>query len=269
MKTRVLLLPFVLILSFSLSSFGQDQIHKKNNEVINCKIKEIGMDEIKYTVPDYPQDVLFTIDKDKVLKIVFENGQELFFQQEMTNPENYVDNKKNAIKIDFLSPLTGNTTFAYEHSLKPGRSIEATLGIIGLGADPNDYDPAGVFIKFGPKFIKSPDFYLRGMKYAHILKGGYIKPEFSIGYYSRYFYEYNYYYDEEKVRDNVVNATIMLNIGKQWIFDNSFLVDFYFGVGYGFDSNDWATEYHYSHITADEDVPLSFGAGLKIGWLFK
>jgi hypothetical protein len=263
--TNLLILSlFLMGLTFDL--FAQDQIHKKNSEIINCKVKEIGMDEIKYTQPDYPQDVLFVIDKDKVLKVVFSDGKELYFQKEMTNPENYEDNRKNAIKIDFLSPLTGNTTFAYERSLRPGRSIEATLGIIGLGANPNDYDPLGVFIKFGPKFIKSPDFYLRGMKYAHILKGGYIKPEFSIGYYSRYFEEW---FDNRKERDEVLNATIMLNIGKQWIFDNSFLVDFYFGVGYGFDTDDRETEYHYSHLITSEEVPLSFGAGLKIGWLFK
>jgi len=267
MKTQKLILVITLILGFSFAALAQDKIHKKNSEIIDCKVKEIGIDEIKYTLPEYPPDVLFNIDKDKVLKIVFKDGEELFFQNEMTNPENYMDNKKNAVKIDFLSPLTGNTTFAYERSLKPGRSIEATLGIIGLGIDPNDYDPAGVFLKFGPKFIKSPDFYLRGMKYAHILKGGYIKPELSFGYYSRYFESYDY--EGNRERDDVFTAAILLNLGKQWVIDNFFLFDFYFGVGYGFDSNDRDSEYHYGHVSVAEDVPLSFAAGLKIGILVK
>jgi hypothetical protein len=68
---------------------------------------------------------LLAIDKDDIVKIIFENVKEMEFQKKMTNPETYRENKKNIIKVDFLSPLTGNTTFAYERSLRPGRSVEA------------------------------------------------------------------------------------------------------------------------------------------------
>lgn len=277
MKKTSLITGIVLILLASYSGFSQDQIVKKNNDTLNCKVREVAMDEIKYSLPDFPSDVSFSIDKDAVQKVIFSNGKELAIEKEMTNPANYMDNKKNAIKVDFLSPLTGNTTFGYERSLKPARSIEGTLGIIGLGADYNDVDPQGAFVKFGMKFIKSPDFYLRGMRYAHVLKGAYIKPEIQFGYYSRlndvYYEDYDpynsYWYSYSEREDNFTMA-ILLNIGKQWVFDNSFLVDWYVGVGYGFDSNDNDyNEYHYSFATIDEDVPLSFTAGLKIGFLFK
>lgn len=273
-KTRIIT-GIAALLFISLFGFGQDQIIKKNYDVLNCKIKEVGMDEIKYTLPDFPSDVTFSIDKEAVQKVIFSNGKELIIQQEMTNPANYVDNKKNAIKIDFLSPLTGNTTFSYERSLKPARSIEGTLGIIGLGADPNEVDPRGAFMKFGMKFIKSPDFYLRGMRYAHILKGSYIRPEIQFGYYSRLddvYYEdpYGYYGGYYQEREESFTMALLLNIGKQWVFDNSFLVDWYFGVGYGFDSNDNSySEYHYSFANASDAVPISLTAGLKIGFLFK
>lgn len=156
---------------------------KNNNEQIKCKIREIGLDVIKYNLPEYSNDVLFAIAKDDIVKIIFENGKELEFQKDMSNPEFYTANKKNILKIDFLSPLTGNTTFAYERSLQPGRSIEASLGIIGLGIDPGNRNQEGAFVKLGYKFIKDPDFYLRGMRYAHILKGGYIKPEVAFGFF--------------------------------------------------------------------------------------
>lgn len=263
----------IVLLTFTLNLSGQDQLHKKNNEVIDCKVKEIGMDEIKYALPDYPADLLFSIDKANVDKIVFENGQEMFFQEELSNPDNYLDNKKNAIKVDFLSPLTGNTTLYYERNIKPGKGFEAGLGIIGLGIDPNDRNPFGFFTKFGMKFIKSPDFYLRGMRYAHILKGAYIKPEITIGYYRA---DYEYWYEDglwgsyEIRQENVVNGAILLNAGKQWVFDNSYLVDFYFGVGYGFDSeHPYDGAYHYGFVKAPDEMPISFSAGLKMGWLFK
>lgn len=274
MNKKSFITSIIIILFISLSGFAQDQIIKKNADTLNCKVKEIAMDEIKYSLPDFPSDVSFSIDKDAVSKVIFNNGKELEIKKEMTNPANYMDNKKNAIKVDFLSPLTGNTTFSYERSLKPARSIEGTLGIIGLGADYNDLDPRGAFVKFGMKFIKSPDFYLRGMRYAHVLKGAYIRPEIQFGYYSRlndvYNYDYYYNYYEYAEREENFTMAIMLNIGKQWVFDNSFLVDWYVGVGYGFDSNsDDYNEYHYSFVNASEDVPLSFTAGLKIGFLFK
>lgn len=272
MKTQLPLLVLLTLFFFAQPAIGQDQIHKKNNEVVQCKVKEIGMDEIKYTLPDYPADLLFAIDKDNVSKVIFSNGKELTFQKELSNPDNYLDNRRNALKVDFLSPLTGNTTFYYERSLKPGRSIEAGLGIIGLGVDVDDRNAAGFFFKVGAKFIKSPDFYLRGMRYAHILKGGYVKPELILGYYARDYNVWNdsYYWGYPTTeRRDVVNGALLLNVGKQWIFDNSFLVDFFFGIGYSFDSGDYEEGYHYSFVMASEEVPISFSAGLKMGWLFK
>ena len=138
-----------------------------------------------------------------------------------------------------------------------------------------DYNAGGAFVKFGPKFIKSPDFYLRGMRYAHILKGAYVKPELTLGFYARDFHDWYYdgyseYYTGE--RKNVFTGAILLNVGKQWVFDNSFLVDFFFGVGYGFDSigDDYYYEgYHFSFLKPGEELPLSFSAGLKMGGLFK
>ncbi|MCB9016845.1 MAG: hypothetical protein H6541_13735 [Lentimicrobiaceae bacterium] len=265
----------MLILSIFLlggSTFAQDLIMKKNNELIKCKIKEIGLDEIKYTLPEYSADVLLSVDKDDVDKIIFENGKEMEFQKTMTNPETYIDNKKNIIKIDFLSPLTGNTTFAYERSLRPGRSMEASFGIIGLGADPGDENAGGAFVKLGYKFIKDPDFYLRGMRYAHILKGGYIKPEIAFGFFSRDEWWYDYsssYYNAGEKRVNVFSGVFQLVFGKQWVFDNAFAVDVYAGVGYGFTTEEYFEGYHYGYVISSEEFPISFSSGLKIGYLFK
>ena len=267
MRAKHILLGIITSILFSGAVSGQDKIHKRNQEIIYCKVKEIGTESIKYSLPDYPQDVLFAVDKDKVLKVVFEDGRELTFMVELTNPENYVDNKKNAIKLDFISPLTGNTTFAFERSLKPGHSIEASLGIIGLGYMPGGRDSKGVFIKFGYKFIKSPDFYFNKMRYSHILKGGYVKPELSFGSYSETVSTYNYNEPVSTGKEQTFTGSIHLILGKQWVFDNSFLVDFFGGIGYGFNNGD--EYYHYGYINTSDDFPLSFSGGLKIGFLFK
>lgn len=264
-------LKFIMLFSFFFALVpvvsAQDMIIKKDADTLYCKVREIGTEEVKYALPDYPSDLLFSLTKEKISKVIFENGKEMTFQNEMDNPMNYSEQNKNAIKIDFLSPLTGNTTFAYERSLKPGQSIEATLGFIGLGFDPNDYNPRGSFMKFGMKFIKSPDFYLKGMRYAHILKGSYVKPEIGFGFFSK---DTDIYYDPpdsyySTTREDYFSMIVQVVIGKQWVVNDIFLVDFYGGVGYGFDGGEG--EYHYGYAITPE-VPLSFSAGLKIGVLF-
>jgi hypothetical protein len=271
MKKILPVLIALMAIFVTQSVVAQDVILKKDNNLINCKIKEVGLDEIKYSLPDYPADLIFSIDKDNITKIIFEGGKEMTFQKEMTNPENYKDNKKNALKINFLSPLMGSTSFSYERSLKPGRSMEGTIGIIGLGLDPNGENPGGAFVKFGYKFIKDPDFYLRGMRYAHILKGGYLKPEISLAFFGHDTYDYyvDYYpYTSYDRRENVVSGTLQLVMGKQWVFDNAFLIDMYSGVGYGFTTGDYGG-LSYGYVIGDNSFPISFSAGLKIGFLFK
>lgn len=277
MRTITVLFVLALLLMIPVLLPAQDKIIKRNNDTIHCKVIEIGMDQVKYSLAEYPDDLSFSLDKNNVKIIVFSNGKEMIFHQEMTDPENYSENRKNAVKIDFISPLTGNTTLGYEYSLKPGRSIEAALGIIGLGVVNNNSEPAGAFMKLGYKFIKTPDYYMRGMRYAHILKGGYVRPEIQLGYYNKkeeiYNYDYSngyyeYFYTVEKV--NVLTGALLLNIGKQWIYDNFFLVDIHGGIGYGFDTNTHSNgDYHFSFLLVDDDVPISFTAGLKIGVLIK
>ena len=246
--------------------------------MIKCKIKEVGLDEVKYMLPEYSQDVMFSIDKDKISKIIFENGEEMTFQKEMTNPANYADNNKNAIKVEFMAPLVGNTSFSWEHSMKAGRSIEATLGIVGLGIDNSDENPGGVFMKFGYKFIKSPDFYLRGLRYAHLLKGSYVKPEIMLGLVAHDENEWHDNYDpyggwnsyETNNRESIFGGAAQMVFGKQWIVDNIFAIDTYAGIGYGFTSTSGNDEYyHYGFMVPDNDFPIAFSAGLRLGILFK
>lgn len=248
---------------------AQDMIYKKNNDTIFCIVREVGTEEITYNLLDYSQMVLFAIEKEKVAKVVFSDGQVIEFQKEkeIMNAENYADNRKSAIKIDIISPLTGNTTFSFEQSLKPGRSIEVSLGLIGLGFDPNENDPLGLFLEFGFKLIKNPDYYTSKMRYSHLLNGGYIKPEVSFGVYG---VNSDYYYTTTE-RETVLTGTVMVDFGKQWVFNNTMLFDLYVGVGYGFSSRGSSSDmtYDYGWATGPPQVPIALTAGINIGYLIK
>lgn len=260
----------ILIFAFlSVSAFAQDKIIKKSGAVIDCKVTEIATDEVKYYYIDNPK-LVFGIDKVLVEKVEFSTGEVIVMEgNSFKNAEYYIDQNKHALKINFLSPFTGSTELVYEQSIKPGRSWETALGIIGLGFDPQENNPRGIFGKFAYKFIKEPDFYMQRMHYAHILKGGYVAPELALRYMSfdsdEDMYSGNTYTGTTR-KDNFAFA-VMLKLGKQWIIDDAFLVDIFGGVGYGFGGDDYET-LNYGFIVGDEEVPIAFTGGIRIGWVF-
>lgn len=270
MKKTYALILFITLLSFP--GFTQDRIVKITKDTIVCQIKEIGDDEIKYTQKDFRGDLIFGIDKNKVSKIIFSDGKELSIRDSMYDPAQYETQNKNALKVGFLSPLFGATSFTFEHSLKPGNSIEASLGIIGLGTDMTDNSPSGLYLKFGYKFIKSPDFYLKGMQYSHILKGAYIRPEISFSSYNtttelRYDYQGNVISNGGSKETNTMFA-LMLNIGKQWVFQDRFLIDWFTGVGYGFGDANNDDPFHFAFLGGSSGTSFAITSGLRIGILF-
>lgn len=265
------LLTFLLLL-FTINAISQDQIIKKNSEIINCKVSEIGADEVKYYYAENPK-LVFGIDKVLVDRIEFATGEVVEIEtNSFRDPEYYANQSKHALKINFLSPLTGSTEFAYEQVIRPGRSWETSLGIIGLGNDAYDMSPRGLFGKFTYKFMRDPDFYMNRMHYSHILKGAYFAPEIALRYMSyesdTYYYDsYRGYSTYEEDRESQGTLALMLKLGKQWVFDDAFLLDIYFGVGYGFGTDEYET-IPFGFIVGTDEIPIAFTSGIKIGWVF-
>ncbi len=266
---KKLFLLFVTLLSV-LTIFAQDTIYKKNKEVINCKIVEIGLVEVKYLIPEKYNEVVLVIAKDDILKIKYQNGEEQAFVNEMYDKNSYADNRLNAIKIHPFSPLYTCLSVSYERSVKAGQSYEGTLGFIGLGLNVLNVDPIGAYAKFGYKFIKNPDFYLRGMRYAHLLKGTYFKPEIALAVYSYNKIQFDFN-PSNAVRQSAISTAILLNFGKQWVFDNRFAVDFSFGFGYGLtsiDKNDFSGMASQYGFTVEPNTGIAYTSNFKIAYLF-
>ncbi|MEQ8927443.1 MAG: hypothetical protein RLO81_16600 [Fulvivirga sp.] len=274
MKKNTLLLIF-----FALSQVlnAQDQIHKKDNTVIKCRVVEVGLEEIKYTEHLKNDELRISIAVDQVRKIVFETGRIIEFTDPLNDPNSYADDRKRALKFHFLSPLRENLTFSYEKNIKPGRSVETTFGVIGVGfdVDPED-NSTGIHTGIGVKFMRTPDFYSSRFKYSHILKGSYIKPQVLI---SAYRNEYNSYLlnspNPTRKEKDVVALALLLNLGKQIVFDNFFLIDYSFGLGYGFtniSTGEGDVSYrsdHYGFLAGDENFPIAISFNLKVGILLK
>lgn len=280
---------FVTLCLASLTATAHDKIHKKGGEVIMARILEIGVDEVKYKLFAEPDGPSYGIEKDRIIRIEFENGRTESYKSNLKDPELYTGQSRNAIKINFLSPLFGHTQLGYERSLKPGRSLEFTASLIGLGrhdnVDMDYYDPVvgyttvkrnagGLGLGVGYKFIRTPDFINRSIRYAHLLQGTYIKPVFYTGVYGE-----NYVVSKggtyEKKKETTVFGALNIELGKQWVFSELFVVDLYGGIGYAVDNitdraswNGASDEYQAHHFTVLRTMRspgLALSGGLKIG----
>jgi len=262
MKPTIIII-FVLFSACLFTLQAQDRILQRDGKIIECKVLEIGSEVIKYSLAEYNFQVQFSIEKAKVDKILFENGQELVIDHaemarestETNSADLFLIQKKNAVKLNFLSPLSGSTILSFERAIKPGQSIEGSVGIIGLGFD-NPDKALGFGLKGGYKFIRSPDFYLKGQRYAHILKGAYARPEIAFT-----------SYQLRNEGRNVTKGAILLDLGKQWVYSDVFLIDIYGGMGYGFSNEETGDDFPYFITVGTDDYPIAFSFGFRIGFL--
>lgn len=259
-----------LLLMIVGSVYAQDRIIRKNTlDTISCKISEIGEDVVKYTSTEYAKDIKFSINQSSIVKIIFEDGKEMnFLNKTITEKELALNHqRKNALKVSTTSPWMGASIFSYERSITPTRSVEIGLGIVGLGVDINESSPEGFILKFGYKFKQSPLRQANNGKYAHILKGGYIKPEVTFVSFSEESY---YYYDGYDFHTNSTNTMFAATcvLGKQWVYADRISIDLFVGTGFGFGTNNCDTAWHYGFLGANDGTPLVFTAGFKFGFLF-
>lgn len=285
---------YIILLSvcFCGTALAQDKIYKKGGEIIEVKVTEIGTDEIKYKIFNDQNGPVYSLDKDRILKIIYENGRSESYQSNLKDPELYADQSKNAIKVNFLAPLLGYTQLNFEHNLQPGRGYELSLGIIGLGKrqDLDSYYDAnsqtstityrearGLFLGGGYKFSKLPDFVNKGAKYTHVLQGTYVKPEVLLGVYGENILTNMPGNTPSEGRETRFFGGLLVNLGKQWVLGDALLIDLYAGLGYALDnrSNDQNDqEYYYTNFIGNHfavitgaESGLGFTGGLKIGIL--
>ena len=144
-------------------------------------------------------------------------------------------------------------------------------------------DQAGAFISGGYKFGKLPSFVLFGKtKMSHIMQGTYVKPIVYFGHYKENLIEDKGNSVYEVGTQQVTFGALQLEFGKQWVFGEKVVLDYYFGLGYGMDDKkedfqDYNNGYYYEDSGAfnyanarlGQSPSLSFTFGVKLGMLLK
>ncbi|WP_411274391.1 hypothetical protein [Daejeonella sp.] len=80
MKNTYLLL---ILLGLAAAAQSQDKIYKKGGEIIEARITEVGTDEIKYKIFSDQSGPMYSLDKDRIIKVVYENGRVETYQSNL------------------------------------------------------------------------------------------------------------------------------------------------------------------------------------------
>ncbi len=296
----------LLLVLLSVAAGAQDKIYvRTQKQPIVGIITEVGTTDVKYHLVDRPLPVL-TIEKQDIIRIQFESGQVLQLADPAKDFSLYYDQHLWNAKLNLFSPINGHTQLFLEQSVKPGKSREFELNLIGLGIDPNmldaptnpqtgkiyTYGARGLGLGYGLRFIRMPDFIGTNTRLRHLMQGSYIKPAISLSYYQRNFVTYDYRYSNSTYtveRKPVFSALGSVSFGRQWILDNTISIDAYVLAGIGYDNVRSTQEkviqdvqgnplYNYSDNTpynafgytrfSKSDLGVALGAGLRIGFLF-
>ena len=200
----------------------------------------------------------------------------------------------NGIKIDLFGLFRGYSQVSYEKFLSPTRSLEFSLGIIGVGKNPGfDYsdtvigskehykNQSGFFISAGYKFNKIPLFEIGENSNTNIFQGLYAKPIFYFGRYSenRIAITNILQHVYELERPTTTFGALQVEFGKEWVINQKILIDGYAGIGYCFDNKNYYSGSYYSFKTTsafnycNQRIGTSPGIsttfGIKVGFLFR
>ena len=144
---------------------------------------------------------------------------------------------------------------AYEKSISPRQSFVLKGGIIGLGVNVRN-NARGGYVSAAYKFYLSNDYRMRGQRATHVLHGRFFMPELVLGGFSN---------NSESIilSNDGTLASLLLNYGRQWVIDDSFVTEYYIGAGFHLAENDTIAAFNYF-----SGGRLAFKVGLNIGFAF-
>ena len=114
------------------------------------------------------------------------------------------------------------------------------------------------------------------------MQGTYVKPILYFGHYKENLIEDKGNSTYEVGTQQVTFGALQIEFGKQWVFNDKVVLDYYFGLGYGIDDkkDDYlsynsgyyyenSTAFNYANARLGQSPSLSVSFGVKLGMLLK
>ncbi len=144
MNIRTLFTAIACLLSISFT-YAQDEIHKKNGDVMEAKVIEVGTRVITYHKANNPEGPIYKIDKDDIAKISYANGTEDNFgpmrvqrETEHRKPVKYGNNIIGFMLMQITSGV--GVALSYERVLDHNGILSFYMPVTVAFTD-NTYDP--------------------------------------------------------------------------------------------------------------------------------
>ncbi len=134
MKKLLSIIAFTILFGMS-ATFAQDKIYKKTGEVLEAKVTEIGNSEIRYKAFANLNGPNYVVNKQDVIKIIYENGKVETFEN--VTKEIAIETQKRAQNVyaeilgqGLLFSINYDTRFSNKRNGIGGR-----IGFGGIGGD--------------------------------------------------------------------------------------------------------------------------------------
>lgn len=257
----------LVLICFLFAGYSQsDTLYTKKNQKIACKIIEITEYDIVYSLPDGPR---YVVNKASVIKYTLASGySEILLPDELSIENEHMEIIKNrqVIKTSPFSLINNHISLSYEKVIKVGMNLDMEVGYINNSLNSSPIFPntpfvnaqyssngsyysspvfySGAYVKPGLKFFMGKDYSVKGLKYAHPLKGPYMRLDFALSFInfqnvSRFeFAQQSYPYGPptpiRKISTNVNSIAYggFVNFGRQFILGNLLTMEFYVGFGF-------------------------------------
>ena len=227
----------LLLLALGINSTAQDLITRKNGQDVKVKIIEVGVSEVKYKRAENPNGPTYTVSKEEILLIKYENGQKEIFHSDSIGIEsisknevsssNYVVTERDGFDQDILPIETGEITW-YGHVNINGLSINDMSTKLTQWGNQKGFvlsqkrNDSGVILFSGTFKIskgKGREYLCNNSICFYVGSGGY-KYEIKNVYLTRQTLEFLYYNHDKKLVKNLETAfkninTEMIKLGKE------------------------------------------------------
>lgn len=161
MKVVLIILSLV---AYNIQAIGQDLIILRNADEIEGKVIEVLDNEIKYKKKSNPDGPLYSIDKDFIFMVKYENGQKDVFNAEKVEPKEpdkeFKFKKRGFTNITELTTGIGISTtseeFSYGFSTVNGYLVNPHFSVgFGVGIDKyEDFLAVPLFVDLRANFLK-------------------------------------------------------------------------------------------------------------------
>lgn len=289
------------LICLSFLGFTQSDTLFTRTQKIICKLVEINENEFKYRSANNPEGPVYFLNRATVLKYTLSNGiSERVVKDELSLENEHAEilDNREVIKVHPFAFAFNHVSLSYEKVLKVGTNLDVEIGYINSSINSNPLNTVfgnpfhtGVYIKPGLKFFLGQDYSVKGLRYAHPLKGRYIRLDFAASFINYQDINRIYYTPTQGVVSVTSNLNALayggfVNFGRQYILGNVLTLDYYIGFGFTAYSYEYSNKqfnaantnnYYYQNEAANiynfygflrtPKLGLSFTSGLRIGYI--